>query len=122
MLATGATTLYRAWIMRILKRGVRDKDVFRWQTFLNRVGSDPTLGVRLPFVRPDAIFGKDTHLATQLFQQRYRLKDDGIVGPRTLAAAAPLGFAAVERPANLPPIGPPVPPIGPPAPPPAPPA
>jgi hypothetical protein len=102
--------------MRILKRAIRDKDVLRWQAFLNRIGSDPLIGLRLPFLRPDAIFGKNTQRATQLFQRRYRLTPDGVVGPRTLAAAFELGFIATEKPTTTTPSGPPPPPVQPPPP------
>ena len=70
--------------------GFRGSEVVAWQQHLVRQGylSDP----------PDGTFGPRTRSATVRFQLSHRLTADGVVGPRTLAAAQ-----AAERPAAPPP-------------------
>lgn len=74
--------------MRTLRVGSRGEDVEKWQTFLRGVG--------LYFGKIDGMFGPLTREATEAFQARHGLVDDGIVGNRTLGEAMRLGFAYVD--------------------------
>ncbi|HEY4185502.1 MAG TPA: peptidoglycan-binding domain-containing protein [Polyangia bacterium] len=115
--------------LRTLGRGMRGEDVLGWQRFLMNIRMRPELGASIPAIRVDGIYGIESARATRAFQFRFGLTGDGIVGPRTWAAAAPLGLAAVPptngQPAAAGPPGSqtkvPVVPIGPSPPPPPPP-
>jgi D-alanyl-D-alanine carboxypeptidase/Putative peptidoglycan binding domain len=71
----------------VLKRGDRGDAVFLWQNFL--------VGKKL-LKQSDGIFGKDTEDQTKAFQISHNLKDDGIVGAGTYAAALVEGLDAIE--------------------------
>lgn len=62
----------------MLKQGSKGEDVKRWQEFLRKAGFD---------IVADGIFGKATDRATRSFQIQNGLREDGIVGKNTLAAA-----------------------------------
>jgi len=68
----------------ILRTGAKGKEVERWQLFL--------IGAELLNDAADGRFGPLTEKATRAFQKQHRLIADGVVGPRTYAAAMTLGF------------------------------
>lgn len=68
----------------VLRKGMKNELVGDWQTFLR--------GLKLYQSTIDDDFGKKTLDATNLFQQKYKLRRDGIVGPSTWAKAVALGF------------------------------
>ena len=70
--------------IQILRKGSRGDEVARWQRFL--VGQGFLRGVA------DGIFGPLTDKATRAFQHSRGVDGDGLVGPRTLAAALNAGF------------------------------
>src|SRR5688572_7301278 len=74
--------------MRTLRLGSKGEDVGKWQYFLRGAG--------LYFGEVDDAFGLATREATQDFQRRHGLLEDGIVGNRTLGEAMRVGFAALE--------------------------
>ncbi len=74
--------------MQTLQRDSTGDDVRNWQTFLISQGLLEASGA-------DGIFGPKTEHATKVFQRAHALADDGIVGKRTQAAAASLGFVDV---------------------------
>jgi hypothetical protein len=74
--------------MRTLKLGVSGEDVGKWQYFLR--------GVELYLGEVDGVFSEKTRDATQAFQRRHGLNDDGVAGNRTLGEAMRLGFAVVD--------------------------
>jgi peptidoglycan hydrolase-like protein with peptidoglycan-binding domain len=78
--------------MRTLKRGVRGEDVLLWQQFLVQLRSKPKVGFMVQPVRLDGIFGPETAGATAVFQRRFALSSDGIVGRDTYLKARGLGF------------------------------
>jgi hypothetical protein len=82
--------------MRILKRGTRGEDVLLWQHFLLGLRGKPDIGYVPPVVRLDGIFGRETKRATVAFQQRFRLRVDGMVGRQTFEHARKLGFGKLE--------------------------
>lgn len=61
----------------------------RWQKFLIAKG---LLGAPA-----DGVFGEATDAATRKYQEANQLKEDGIVGAKTLAQAEGLGFAVSRR-------------------------
>jgi peptidoglycan hydrolase-like protein with peptidoglycan-binding domain len=61
---------------RVLRKGMLGTDVRSLQILLRRRGHK---------IRADGDFGRLTHRAVKRFQKRYRLKGDGVVGPRTMA-------------------------------------
>lgn len=67
-----------------LKLGDHSTNVALWQGFLVKRGFGLT---------PDAHFGPKTENATKLFQHDAELDADGVVGPKTIAAARARGFA-----------------------------
>lgn len=75
--------------MRTLRIGSRGADVQRWQAFLSEHGYVPG--------RVDGIFDTGTFSATRKFQSDQRLSADGVVGPKTLAAAGGLGLRVLRR-------------------------
>jgi len=87
----------------VLERGIKGKDVAAWQTFLKLQGFAVTI---------DSDFGPGTERATKAFQARNSLREDGKVGPNTLAAAKTKGFELphdfgreedlIEKPVTLP--------------------
>ena len=83
--------------MRLLKRGTRGADVRDWQAFLLGLRTRAQPRVQVPAIRVDGIFGGGTARATVALQQRFGLKPDGVVGPRTLAKAESLGFKAASK-------------------------
>lgn len=66
-----------------LKLGSKGSDVGRWQRFVG--------------VSDDGIFGQDTLKATKNFQASVALSPDGIVGPKTWAAAAAASIPAATQ-------------------------
>lgn len=93
--------------LRVLRKGVKGKDVERWQNFLiGRGFNDEILA--------DGEFGQKTHNATVEFQQQHNLKADGVVGNKTFAKAMEFGFELVEDPEDASADGPnfPPPPAG----------
>jgi peptidoglycan hydrolase-like protein with peptidoglycan-binding domain len=64
---------------RALKRGAKGPDVLAWQERLIALGYDPGA--------PDGAFGPLVERATKEFQGDAHLKADGVVGPKTRAAA-----------------------------------
>ena len=70
--------------IQILRKGSEGGEVVRWQQFL----------VGLGFLRGvvDGVFGKRTDKATRAFQHSRGVDGDGLVGPRTLAAALNAGY------------------------------
>ena len=70
--------------LTVLRSGMKAEAVGEWQTFLT--------GLKLFTGVIDNDFGPKTLSATQLFQAKYKLKADGIVGPGTWAKAIALGF------------------------------
>lgn len=69
---------------RVLRLGSQGTDVTEWQHFL--IGQGFGVGVA------DGKFGPATEAATKAFQRKYKLGDDGTVGPRTFGQAMVLGF------------------------------
>jgi len=76
--------------MRTLKLGSTGEEVSKWQYFLR--------GVELYWGEVDGIYGEKTRDATQAFQRRHGLVDDGVAGNRTLGEGMRLGFAVVDDP------------------------
>jgi hypothetical protein len=68
----------------LLKKGDHNANVRLWQSFLDRDGFS---------CKADDFFGLATELVTKAFQRSAGLKDDGIVGDGTIAAAMKKGFA-----------------------------
>lgn len=66
---------------RNLQRGMRGEDVRAWQMTLNQVS-----GGFGPLVT-DGMFGLETRELTMIWQHAHKLVPDGIVGPKTRAAA-----------------------------------
>jgi peptidoglycan DL-endopeptidase LytE len=62
---------------RLLRTGLRGRDVMQWQRSLNDAG--------VSSLDWDGIFGRDTAQATKQFQKSHGLVADGIVGPDTRA-------------------------------------
>ena len=72
---------------RPLKQGMSGSDVKQWQQFLNTRGFDvPTNGK----------FGPATQRATIIFQKKWKLRGDGIVGVKTLTKAQELKMGASQ--------------------------
>ena len=64
-------------ITKVLKPSIKkDKDVKILQEYLSTI-------LKLN-IKPDGVFGKQTKLAIMKFQKEHNLKQDGIVGPKTL--------------------------------------
>ncbi len=70
--------------MQVIKLGSSGDEVRRWQYFL--------VGQKLLKDVADGSFGPNTRKATKAFQRLHELKDDGVVGPKTLARALDAGF------------------------------
>jgi len=95
--------------MQTLRVGSQGEQVERWQFFLRGVG--------LYFAEVDGVFHEKTREATQAFQRRHGLLEDGIAGNRTFGEAMRLGFAVVDEDPALPdtlewPAKPAFPPLG----------
>jgi D-alanyl-D-alanine carboxypeptidase/Putative peptidoglycan binding domain len=75
--------------LRVLRKGVKGKDVEQWQNFLIGQGFKDKL-------LADGDFGQKTQNATIEFQQHFNLKADGVVGNKTFAKAMELGFELIE--------------------------
>jgi D-alanyl-D-alanine carboxypeptidase/Putative peptidoglycan binding domain len=89
-------------MMETLRLGSKGEWVEKWQAFL--------LGVGLYGGEVDGIFAEATKAATQAFQRRHGLLEDGVAGNRTLGEGMRLGFALVrEDPAGAPESPPPPP-------------
>ncbi|MCF6130123.1 M15 family metallopeptidase [Flavobacterium sp. AS60] len=73
--------------MKLLQKGSRGAAVKKWQYFL--------IGQGLYRGSANGIFNWATHDATVLFQKKYHLVPDGIVGNRTVGAALLQGFGLV---------------------------
>lgn len=71
-----------------IQRGDEGPAVTAWTTWLHSMFRYAAR------VSPGRWFGADTDAATREFQRRVGLRADGIVGPKTYAAAARLGFRA----------------------------
>lgn len=68
----------------VLKKGMKSIEVAHWQSFLR--------GLKIYYGQIDEDFGQKTHDATIIFQRKYKLKDDGVVGTSTYAKALSLGY------------------------------
>jgi len=73
--------------MQTLRVGSRGEAVEKWQYFLRGLG--------LYLGEVDGAFGEATKEATQAFQRRHGLTDDGVAGNRTLGEAMRLDFDVV---------------------------
>src|SRR5215207_1510553 len=73
--------------MRTLAHGTGGGDVTTWQAFLISQGILEAGGA-------DGRFGPNTERATKAYQAKHGLEADGIVGPKTIAAAVAEGFVA----------------------------
>jgi hypothetical protein len=71
--------------MRTLAHGTGGNDVTTWQAFLISQGILEAGGA-------DGRFGPKTEKATKDYQAKHGLEADGIVGPKTIAAAVAEGF------------------------------
>lgn len=73
--------------------GSRGEAVRKWQTLMQKMGAK---------VQADGLFGATTQAATMAFQRKSNLPADGIVGPKTWAAAlvAPCYAGAIEAQRN----------------------
>ena len=80
--------------METLRIGSKGTLVEHWQFFLR--------GLNLFFGEIDGVFGDATKAATQEFQRKQGLKDDGIAGNLTLGTAMSLGFHVVDDNPDLP--------------------
>ena len=86
---------------KIIKKGDNNDLVGDWQSFLR--------GENLYFGAIDDDFGNATDIATKLFQKKYHLLDDGVVGDSTYKKAITLNFhqnqvvVSVTDSANFPP-------------------
>jgi len=74
--------------METIRVGAKGELVERWQFFLR--------GVNLFFGAADGNFDAQTKAATEEFQRRHGMKDDGIVGNLTFGTAMSLGFHVVQ--------------------------
>lgn len=70
--------------MKLIQKGSTGADVKKWQEFLNGKGFDCG--------KADGKFGGKTQAQTMLFQEKYKLIADGIVGKLTVQKAEELGF------------------------------
>ncbi len=73
--------------MRVLRKGIKGKDVEDWQAFLRGQHHDEVV--------IDGNFGTTTETATAEFQKGNGLNPDGVVGNMTYAKAMTLGFSVV---------------------------
>jgi len=73
--------------MRTLAHGMGGGDIATWQAFLIGQGILEAGGA-------DGQFGPNTERATKAYQAKHGLEADGIVGPKTIAAAVAEGFVA----------------------------
>src|SRR5262245_39523849 len=74
--------------MQTLRLGSKGEAVEKWQYFLR--------GIDLYFGEVNGDFDESTKQATQEFQRRHALADDGIAGNRTIGEAMRVGFAVIE--------------------------
>lgn len=75
--------------MKIIKFGSSGEDVSTWQIFLRGLKEDSHVIV-------NGFFDNQTNAETKEFQAKSNLKNDGIVGPSTLAVALNLGFCLMS--------------------------
>ncbi len=68
----------------VLRKGMKNELVGDWQAFLRNMNLYKSV--------IDDDFGNKTHESTKLFQRKYKMKEDGIVGSTTWAKAIALGF------------------------------
>src|SRR5262245_36470301 len=80
--------------MQTLRLGSQGEDVRAWQFFLR--------GLELFMGDANGTFDAATKAATQEFQRRHALVDDGIVGNRTFGTAMQQGFHVVTDDPALP--------------------
>jgi N-acetylmuramoyl-L-alanine amidase len=80
-------------VLYLKNPAMRGDDVLALQAQLNALGFDAG--------REDGIFGVDTDRAVRAFQHEYAIAEDGIFGPRTLAALAGLRADRPETAAGL---------------------
>lgn len=76
--------------MKLLKEGMQGPEVEKWQLFL--IGQGYEIG------NADKKFGPKTKARTMEFQRHQGLIADGVVGNRTYAKAANLGFMLLDEP------------------------
>lgn len=88
--------------MKILRTGMEGPEVKKWEVFLVGQKFDPGA--------VDGKFTAETQQATTLFQQKYHLDADGMVGNQTWGQAMMLGLGALSDPANTEKSGPNFPP------------
>lgn len=74
--------------MRTLRLNDKGDDVEAWEYFLR--------GQNFYWLEVDGFFDPETDEATKAFQREHFLDDDGVVGNKTYAVAATLGFAIAE--------------------------
>jgi peptidoglycan hydrolase-like protein with peptidoglycan-binding domain len=81
-----------------LGRGATGSGVAQIQDILADLGYD--LSRSMKRAGGDGIFGPETEAAVKAFQQRYDLKPDGLVGPKTLATLEKIiaRYPALESP------------------------
>lgn len=70
--------------LTVLRKGMKNELVGDWQAFLRNLNLYKNL--------IDNDFGNKTLEATKQFQRKFKLKDDGVVGPVTWAKAIASGF------------------------------
>lgn len=83
--ATASSTPAKA--RATIRLGSSGGDVQTWTAYLH---ANYSYGVR---VQPGSYFGGDTEVATRTFQANAKLKVDGVVGPKTWAAAEARGLS-----------------------------
>jgi hypothetical protein len=74
--------------MKTLRKGDQGISVLSWETFLTGQGYYAVV--------VDGVFDESTVAATMAFQRGQGLTADGVVGPRTYAAALNLGYPGVD--------------------------
>lgn len=80
-------------MMQILRRGSIGPDVERWQNFLRGLIADSHIIV-------NGDFDSFTEAETKHFQNKKGLTPDGVVGPKTLAAALQYGYPLMDDPTS----------------------
>jgi len=75
--------------MKTIRLGSAGSDVEKWQLFLRGRKNNSCIVV-------NGVFDQITHDETKEFQLKSKLKDDGVVGPMTIAAALKLRYNAIS--------------------------